>query len=420
MTGWDENERPVRETWAAVPAPARLRARFEAAIAASTTDRRSRSLRPLLVAGMLVALIAAGGAAYGAHRLSERGGATTGPSPSPAISAQPSPQPTPTTVTSSWVVHHLADGAVLAMAVDDRAVYALIPVPGTSGDTRLNTEVLRIDRASGQIARTAPLGVADSLARAGDDVWVGADGQIATPQPGTPSGSVLRFDAATLTHLGTTSLPSATSGGAPGGTVHLSAGAGRLYAGFADSIYALDPSTGDVRATIGLGRNRTAQDIALAPSGDVIYAATGDSTSQTDVITEWDTVTSAQVTSAGTASVQSVGPLRLTATDTGVWASTPTGMLAQLIFHRMEALATTVAAPADFRASNNLHTVLLGNVLWLFPGISLVCADPTTAAARASTDMNVDAVTVVGDAAGTYLGTLAGIDAIAPDPRCAG
>jgi len=426
MSVWNDDERHVRDLWAATPAPPSLRSRYEAARASRALGHPHHSLRPLAFAAALAAAIAVGGIAFGAHRLaSQEGGHGAKPTPPPlptsaAPTESPAATPSPSAaVPGAWLTHHVSDGTVVAMALDSNAIFALVAPVANQPLTTDN--LVRIDRTTGARVTSASINAGTSLVRAGADVWVGAGGSQTTSLPQL-TGSVLRFDAVTLSPRGSVALPNATSpGDTVSHTVDLSAAGSTVVAGFGSNVVEIDAATGATRRTIGTGSQRTVEDVALSPWGDRVYVATGDASTQARVVTEWDTASGEAVPGSASANVDSVGPVRLAATTTGVWVSRATGMLGDFLFHYNGALNTIrdpAVAPDAARDENSIHTTLASGVLWVM-GSQLRCSDPATGATRAI-DARNDVVALIGDATGTYISTASGIDQLSPPRTCFG
>lgn len=426
MSAWDDDELRLREIWAATPAPSGLRAAFHAAVAGGAAPPR-RTLRPLAVAVGVAVVLAAGGVAFGAHRLSERRATSSPPLPTgaPRVSTPPpapTGAPTPTNVSGgSWLTGRLDDGAVVDMALSPSAVYALVTAPGVSGDTRSSTELVRIDRVTGARSSTSPMALATSVAVVGGNVWVGMGGSLG----GAPSSpQVVRLEPKTLLATGTTALhTTGASAGGPDLTVHLAAGAGQAFAVYGPDLFELDPTSGAVLRTTALGGVMTAWDIAVSPRGDRVYTSAADATLQTSTVAEWDAA-GGQPAGGGSAVLHGLGPVRLAATDAGVWLSQATGSLGGVSFQRSGQLgsAGTTAQPS-VPHSNQVHVLTTANVpggiLWILDAGTLTCADPASGTVRASTAVD-GAVTVVADGTATYLGSTGGVDLLRPDARCNG
>lgn len=432
MSAWNDDERRLRELWAATPPPPGLRHRYESLRAAGALQRPQHSLRPLVLAAALAVVIAAGGAAFGAHRLIGQGGAANQqhhhpvptlpptsevlPSPTPEVTATPS-----ATATSGWTTRRITDQAVTAMALDANTIYALQWIPGRAGPGSGNFQLDRIDRGTRDLKGISILDLTTDLVRAGNEVWVGTSQASGSPLV----GKILRFDAATLDLKGGITLPQGAGYapspyGNPG--VHLAAAGNTVVAGFAGMFEVIDAATGTVRYSLGAGYQKpmTVDDVAISPDGTRIYvvASSNDQVPST-VLTEWDPATRQPVPGQRTAIDFSVGPPKLTATNAGVWVSVATGMMGQYSFRPGSALGT-VSAKSDGRDPNSVHTAFAGNILWVL-GPQLRCADPRTGATRAADDnMQGYEGTVVADAAGTYISGSDGIDLIVPPKACSG
>jgi hypothetical protein len=200
-------------------------------------------------------------------------------------------------------------------------------------------------------------------------------------------------------------------------TVHLAVGPGAVWAVYGPDLFAIDLG-GGVARTVALGNPVSAQDVAVAPRGDVVYTSAEDSTLQTSLLDEWD-VADGQRVPGGHVLVQGLGPLRLAATDTGVWTTVAGGTMAELSFRPTGNLAQTPPPGGVSEHSNQVHAVVTGGVLWILDAQTLACADTGTGAVRASVS-SPGPVTVVSDGARTYLGSATGVDLLAPDPRCTG
>jgi hypothetical protein len=429
MSVWNDDERHVRDLWAVTPAPPSLRSRYESARVSRALRHPHRTLRPLAFAAALAAAIAVGGIAFGAHRLASQGGGHAvkpTPPPLPTSSAPPAPTQSPAATPSpsaavpgAWPTHHVSDGVVFAMVLDQHAIFALVaPAAGTAPIT--SDTLVRIDRATGARTTGASFSLGTSLVRVGADVWVGSGGAAATPPQS--NGTVLRFDAATLAPRGTIALPGGSATGDPAAdTVHLAAAGSTVVAGLGSNVLVIDASTGVTRRTIGAGFQRTVEDVALSPSADRLYVATGDASTQTRVLTEWDPASGQAALGTPSANVDSVSPVHLAATATGVWVSRATGMLGDFRFHVSGALNTVrdaAGAPDTGRDDNNVHTTLAGGVLWVV-GVQLRCSDPASGATRAI-DAGTIVSQVISDAGGTYVGTPLGIDQLTPPRTCYG
>ena len=434
MSAWNDDERRLRDLWAATPAPPSLRHRYESLRAAGSLQPPRHSLRPLVLAAALAVVIAAGGAAFGAHRLIGQGGAAKQqhhhpvptlpptaavvPSPTPEVTATPS-----ATATSGWTTaHRITSQPVTAVALDANAIYWLQWVPPIkAGFGSGNFEVNRSDRSTHNGEGTAILDQATSLVVAGNEVWVGTSQAAGSPLV----GKILRFDAATLHLKGSITLPQG-SGYAPSPygnpEVHLSAAGNTVVAGFAGMFEVLDVATGTVRYSLNAGYQKpmTVDDVAISPDATRLYVvATSNDQVPSTVLTEWDPATRQPVPGQRTAIDLSVGPPKLTATNSGVWVTVSTGMMGQYSFRPGNALGT-VSAKSDDRDPNSVHTAFADNILWVLSP-QLRCADPRTGATHAADDnMQGYEGTVVADAAGTYVSGSDGIDLIVPPSACSG
>jgi hypothetical protein len=424
MSVWNDDERPIRDLWTSVSAPPTLRSRYEAERA---HRRPNASLRPLLLAGAVAVVIAAAGLAFGAHRPVSLGSgqrptapavptSPASPLPSPSSTASDTPSATPSAVIAGWPSRRLTDRQAGSLALDANAVFALVAAPDTQWLSDSDVDLVRLDRSTGRVTASRHIGAATSLLRAGGEVWVGAPDQVQSPTRGT----ILRFDAISLAPRGSIALPrgsGASDAYQPG--VRLSASGTTVVAGFGSNFEVIDATTATVRRTVAAGGQQVVEDVAISPKGRRIYAVTGDS-SQTFVLSEWDAATG-QPVSGGSATLDSVGPPQLTATDAGVWVSRATGMMGTYEFHPSGALATARppgGAPSDTEAPNSVHTAFARSILWVL-GSGVRCADPATGANRAVDPMASSYTnSLVADGAVVFVSDSSGIALLTPPPAC--
>jgi len=391
-------------------------------------QRNGRWLQPVLVSVALAVVVLSAGFAIkvARDRAAQVRVATT-----PTVSASPlsTPTATPSATPSpspavNWVTQRFPLGAVSTLLLDPSGVFALYaPTPVSGAVDPSKTRIGRVDRSSGAITTGDTFPNATGIASVTGGVWIAA-GPTLAPAP-TNTQLLTLVDPATLKVKRQLPLPGQTGSETPAGP-QLTGSANLLWLGYGNRVYRLDPSTGSTLLSQSLPGMATS--ISLDPSGQRIYVGIEVPSSSTgqDRVVELDASTGATVASAETGG-RSLGGPHVAAASDGVWVSYATGTMGAAEHRSASNLSALPIAPSQngsgttIRGSNGIHVMVGGGAVWLVDIMAqqVTCADPTTGAARATSNQSL-VETLVADSAGAYLGDNTGIAALQPPASCRG
>lgn len=380
-------------------------------------------LRPLMVAALTVALVAATafGISYALHarELPRVSGpaSKTPPGVSPPVAPTTStaqPIATSSPALASWIARLIPIGWVGAIALSPSAVYVIYEKsPVSGGFNPAVAHVARIDRSSYAVRDGGLFPGAQSLAFAGGYLWVASG-----PGPGVSRSAenvLYRLDASSLAVQRRTSLVSLGSNGY-GEPPSLAGSGGLLWVGYGNRVTRLDPTTSAVLHTWSI-RSPAAgvSSLSMDPSGTRLYVGmvpTGVS------IAELDSITGKTLATTSAYYGGDLGGPRLAATAGGVWVAYATGTQGTAVGLRASDLRRIATIPGQH--GNAIDAFSGSGVLWTIDAGTgdLVCASPPTGATRASVNWT-DGGLLVADSSGTYVGgDTRGVFVLRPSPVC--
>jgi photosystem II stability/assembly factor-like uncharacterized protein len=301
-------------------------------------------------------------------------------------------------------------GAVTALtAAPDGIVYATSFADHAQGGVR--ERIVRFDPSTGSSTASVRVGGGrgwvERLAFAGGSVWL-ASGD---PPRGPDAHVLYRFDATTVAIEQRIRLawPPTALASVPAG----------LWVAAGRHLELVDPATSATIRSVDLpGRARR---LAASPDGSRLYLTT-DAPIRHDhtPLLELDAATGTVLASSWQGFADLNGVSGLTATDEGVWVTTPTGMMASLTFLRSSDLRQT--ATFEPAGSNGLRAYVAGPTLWVVNLLGgYTCADPSTGAVRGYVGIKgapSGTSAVVETPTALYVGADDGIARIVPPPVC--
>lgn len=242
----------------------------------------------------------------------------------------------------------------------------------------------------------------DALAFADDSLWI----PIGTRGTGGSANSLARVSLDTLRV--TQSIPLDAK---PTAVATTPAG---LWVAAGRHLLLIDVARGAVARTLTVPGS--IKILASDPAGQRLYiSTTREAGDRSNLLAEYDASTGALIAQGSAGVHEFNGPSNLVATDRGVWATVPGGMMASLAFYRSGALHPLPMAEGQAGGSNRMSAYLAGGKLWISDVQRLACLSPATGRELGHIKVNNAGGPVVGDR-WVYVWTRDGLAIINPLP----